>query len=151
MLDIQQLKENATFSQTTLNTILESVKGNYEKDKQIIFESPQQMVNGLESLFAAGWKAGSRYTHIFHMPSYFAVYLTKPIHQQQSELADLLQAAEESYRQELAQNKQTLIEAIAIDRVQKLEASEKQKAEKVRSDRYAKELAIAAKELELTE
>ena len=147
MLDIQQLREQATFSQTQLDEILQATTTNYERDQACVFNSPLQLLNGLQSLIAEGWKVSSRYTPVFVEPSYYCAYLTKPESQQASELAGMLQEAEEKYRLDLANNKQRLIEQVAIQKVQKQKEAERIKAERRDADLYAKAIAETEQEL----
>ncbi|MGE6687943.1 hypothetical protein ACQKFE_08125 [Stutzerimonas stutzeri] len=126
---IEQLQLKATFSQDTLNKALEAVKRGYESSQQHVFTTPQQMVEGLQTLFQEGWNTGSTYTHHFVQPSYFAVYLVKPLSLQQDELAKAFASAEAAYRAEVEQAKEQLIQALAEQRVAELERLEWAKAQ----------------------
>ncbi|MEN2505521.1 hypothetical protein V8Z77_01215 [Stutzerimonas stutzeri] len=140
---IEQLQIKSTFSQDTLDKVLEAVRVTYESSAQHVFATPQQMIEGLKNLFKEGWDTGSAYTHQFVQPSYYAVYLIKPLSIQQDELAKAFASAEAAYRTEVDQARELLIQALAEQRVAELERLEWAKAQ-AKKDR---QMADALKEI----
>ena len=148
MPTIQELQTLSTFNQESLNTLLENIRRNYEKSELHIFNTPTQMIEGLKELFEKGWNTGSIYTHNFVQPSYYGVYLVKPLATQQDELAKAFASAEAAYRKEVADAKEQLIQALAEQRVAELEKLEWAKTQAKKDKQLEQALKEARLQLE---
>lgn len=135
-MNIEQLKEMATFSEEKLNQTIDNALGSYEPSQQFVFLNPNEMLKELKNLFATGWDIGSPYTHIINLPSYYGLWLIKPIHQQESEKLRLAAEAKAKY---LAEVKHYQGEYVRLKAEQALQ-TEKEKALKVQEQKESKRL-----------
>lgn len=135
-MNIENLKDLATYSENKLNQATENALGNYEDSKQFVFMNPSEMLEQLKTLFNQGWNTGSRYTHVVHMPSYFAIWLVKPLHIQESEKLQLASEVKAKYLAEVEYFKSEYIRLKAEQTIQ----AEKEKALKSQENKENKRL-----------
>lgn len=135
-MQIEQLKEMATFSEEKLNQAIENALISYESSQQFVFLNPNEMLKELKTLFATGWDIGSPYTHIINLPSYYGLWLIKPLHQQESEKLQLSAEAKSTYLAEVEHYKS---EYVRLKAQQTLEL-EREKTLKAQQNRDSKKL-----------
>ena len=135
-MQIEQLKEMATYSEDKLNQAISNALGNYEDSKQFVFMSPSEMLDQLKTLFNQGWDTGSRYTHVVHMPSYFGMWLVKPLHIQETEKLQLASVVKAKYLAEVEYFKSEYVRLKAEQALQ----LEKEKASKAQENKDSKRI-----------
>ena len=133
-MNIEQLKEMATFSEEKINQAIDNALGSYEDSKQFVFMNPSEMLEQLKTLFSQGWTTGSRYTHVVHMPSYFGMWLVKPLHIQGSEKLQIASEVKAKYLAEVEHYKSEYIRLKAEQTIQ----AEKEKALKSQENKESK-------------
>lgn len=135
-MTLEQLKEMATFSEDKLNQAIDNALGNYEDSKQFVFMTPSEMLEQLKTLFNQGWDTGSRYTHVVHMPSFFGMWLVKPLHTQESEKLQIASEVKAKYLAEVENYKSEYIRLKAEQTIQ----AEKDKFLKSQENKESKRL-----------
>lgn len=135
-MTLEQIKEMATYSEEKLNQAIDNAIGSYEDSKQFVFMTPSEMLEQLKTLFIQGWDTGSRYTHVVHMPSYFGMWLVKPLHIQESEQLQLAAEAKAKYLDEVEHYRSEYVRLRAEQTLQ----TEKEKASKAQENIDSKRL-----------
>jgi len=135
-MNIEQLKDLATFSEEKLNQAISNALGNYEDSKQFVFMNPSEMLEQLKTLFNQGWDTGSRYTHVVHMPSYFGMWLVKPLHIRESEQLQLAAEAKAKYLDEVEYFKSEYVrlkaeQALQLEKEKQARAQEQKDSKKL--------------------
>lgn len=135
-MNIEQLKELGTYSEEKLNKAIDNALGSYEPSQQFVFLNPNETLKELKNLFATGWDIGSPYTHIIHLPSYYGLWLIKPLHQQESEKLQLAAEVKTKYLEEVDHYQREYVRLKAEQALQ----LEKEKASKVQENKDSKKL-----------
>ena len=131
------MKNAPSFNQSDLETYINECKSRYEPSQQFIFTTPNELLAGLEKLFSEGFTASSQYTHQLLPPSYYSVWLEKPLHQRQSELVEVVTKAEATYRDQLEESKRIWLKTQALAALEAEEAAKAQAAQAKREKRLA--------------
>lgn len=144
---IESLAEKATFDQAKLNDVLEAKKRYYDPIERFVYTTPQEMIEGLFDSYGKGYTP-SNYLHQIIPPSFYGLYLTKPVHIQQDELVSILATAEAEYRGSVEQAKEEYIQALAEQRVKELERLEWARSQAKRDKEFEKAVKEITQQLE---
>lgn len=145
-MQIEQLKEMATFSEEKLNQTIDNALGSYEPSQQFVFLYPNELLKELKTLFATGWDIGSPYTHIIHLPSYYGLWLIKPLHQQESEKLQLAAEVKTKYLEEVEHYQREYVrlraeQALQLEKEKQARTQEQKDSQKLEElmNQFAKE------------
>ncbi|MGB4075210.1 hypothetical protein [Pseudomonas sp.] len=129
-VNIEQLKERATFNQDVLDAYVERMKAAYEPYQSFVFSSPSEMFTGLHSLYTKGYTPCNELMSNLLPPMYYQVWCYKPEATQQAELYEVIQRARASYEKSVEEAKEQLFEALVEAEYQEEEAKAQSKAER---------------------